>query len=202
MAAAPNVFVLTVLVQREGGLAAFLTAVAQSHRVFAATPGNNRVQSVWRIDLAASLNRIVNQPLGLSIELLAAAVVLILAIVMMGRLNKSDTIDQKCVLEGLVCCTMLLSLYHQAYDLLLLTLPAVAFARILYERRNPGRIGIAQSLLFSVLGLNYFATHSALEAFPLTANQRVVVVSVNGLALIGLFALYLVEAHQLSTPRS
>ena len=196
IAAALNIPILLLLVRREGGPSSFLTTVAQSYGMFASRPENDVLQGVWRVDLVASLSRILNYRLGTLAVLLVTTVILGVLIVVSRRLVKPDDPTQRRILDGLACCAVLLCFYHQAYDLLLLALPSVALARVVYEKSPPRAIHVLQALLFTILSINYLATLSALAALQLATWARLVVVSANGLALIGLFGFYLVEAQR------
>lgn len=193
IAAALNVPVLLALVWRQGGLDPFLATVAQSVRAFG-NPDTHPIHSVWRVDLVATISRLANHPLGMSAAVLTSALVLAPVMVLSRRLVESDRADQNRVLEGLVCCGVLLSLFHQAYDLLLLALPVAGLVGGMTER--PRRAThVAQALLFTMLGLNYLATQSALSALQLSPATRLLVVSANGLILLALYGLYLSQAR-------
>jgi hypothetical protein len=195
IAAALNVPILLVLMTREGGSSSFLTTLVQSYRMFAASPDNDVLHGVWRVDLVASLSRLLDYRLGASAMLLVNTVILVVLIVVSRRLVKPDDPTHRRILDGLACCGVLLCFYHQAYDLLLLALPGVGLARVLHEKIAPRAIHVFQGLLFTILSINYLATLSALAALQLANWARLVVVSANGLALIGLFGLYLAEAQ-------
>jgi hypothetical protein len=93
---------------------------------------------------------------------------------------------------------VLLSLFHQAYDLLLLAWPAAALAKAIHERA-PEALYIVQGVLFAILALNYVTTQSVLTAFALSPGLRLGVLTVNGLALAGLFGLYSIQANRFQT---
>ena len=198
LAVALNVPILLILLRREGGVAAFLTSVAQSVHASNSNPAAHSIHAVWRVDLIATISRLLDHPLGFFPGLLVSTMVLVLAVVTIRRLVHSSGSAQQRLMDALVCCAVLLSLYHQAYDLLLLALPAAGLARLLYEgRRNV--IHIAQFVLFAILALNYFTTQAALTAMELTSGLRLMILTANGLALAGLFGLYLVEANGFQT---
>ena len=202
LAAALNLPVLAVLVRREGGLSPFLTTVAQTSHATTTKLAADAMGGVWRVDLPALVSRLSGQPLGTWTGSLVGAAVLLPVMLMSRRLGESNGSAQKHVLTALVCCAVLLSIYHLAYDLLLLTLPGAVVARAL-QGASPFRgIHVAQALAFAVLALNYMATESVLTALQLAPWQRMILVSANGLALTGLFGLYLMEARSLQRSRS
>jgi hypothetical protein len=193
-----NLPVLLVLVSRQGGLDPFLATAADSVRAFASHPDTHPIHSVWRVDLAATVSRLTNHPLGMSATVLVSAAVLVLAMVLSWRLGESRDADRQRALEGLVCCAVLLSLFHQAYDLLLLTLPAAGVVVAMSQGRPPRAMLVVQALLLTILGLNYLATQSALAALAPGPPLRLLVISANGLILAGLYALYVGQAGRLS----
>ncbi len=197
IAAALNVPVVVVLILREGGLDAFLGMVAQSFHAFASNPDTHPIHAVWRVDLAATLSRLLNFPLGTSASLLASAVVLAPVVVMSRRWVDAPRSDQNRALDGLVYCAVLLSLFHQAYDLLLLALPAAGLVGALCVSRSPGMTPVAQAALLAVLGLNYLATQSAVAALRPIPGLELGIASANGLALLALYGLYLLEAGRI-----
>jgi hypothetical protein len=201
LAAVLNLPIMGVLVWRERGLGNFVASVAQSVRAFASNPDTDPILGVWRVDLTACISRFLNYPLGAGTGLLVTAIVLAPVFLMSRRLSASDGSSQERVIDVLICCAVLLSLFHQAYDLLLLAFPAAVLARAIRDHA-PNAIYIAQLVLFAILGLNYLTTQSALTAFQLAPGLRLVVLTINGLALAGLFGLYLVEATRLQTART
>jgi hypothetical protein len=197
-----NLHVLMVLVQREGGIAPLLTTISESYGVFAASPDNDPLQSVWRVDLASTISRLVGRSLeGYAAPLVAAAV--LIPVIWTSRLPARSALDpeREEVLNSLVCCAILLSVYHQAYDLLLLALPAAALVRGIQRNGGIQAHAIAQTLLFTLLAVNYVATHSALDAIQLGSTARMLVLSLNGVAILGLFALYFAKAQSLRRSR-
>jgi len=84
----------------------------------------------------------------------------------------------------------LTAFHHQPYDMLILTLPCVAFL----GRRFPDPFyepGIYVPLLglLAIPAFNYLATFSGVGALGLTGLPYLVVTSVNGIALLGAFFL-------------
>jgi hypothetical protein len=99
---------------------------------------------------------------------------------------------------GLICSGMLLCGYHIGYDLLLLTWPAVALA--LRVRAMRGDTPVTQWLalgLIAVLAGNYLTSFAVIEALRghlgLPPALSLALASLNGLALLLLFGVYLYE---------
>jgi hypothetical protein len=92
---------------------------------------------------------------------------------------------------GITCCAVLLSVYHQAYDLLLLTLPVLALVPVL-KRGSSNRPAIfIEAGLFIILAGNYLTTESVLAALHPGEVGRIALLSINGLALLAVFLIYL-----------
>jgi len=198
LAAALNLGVMTILIGRQGGIAPFLKTVTQSVRAFAANPDTQPILGIWRVDLTALVSRILDYPLSPGAGIILTAVVLIPVMYLSRRLNAGAGSRQVQVIDALTCCAVLLSLFHQAYDLLLLAWPAASLAKAIHERA-PEAIYIVQGVLFAILALNYVTTQSVLTAFALSPGLRLGVLTANGLALAGLFGLYSIEASRFQT---
>jgi hypothetical protein len=196
IAAIVNLPILLILVRRQGGVPAFLSSLGESLRLYASRPENDPIQGVWRIDLAASITRFTGYSIETWAALLLTALIALPVFLLSRRTAESTDPTQKTLLSSIVCCGILLSMYHQAYDLLLLALPGAVLARALYQRSPPRRLHFAQAVPFIVISLNYFATLSVLTAAKLSPGWRLVVISANGLALIALYSLYLLENTQ------
>jgi hypothetical protein len=196
IAAALNIPVLIVLARREGGIAPLITTVTESYRMFAGHPENSPVHSVWRVDLASTLSRLMDQPLGGIAGLLLGGAVLV-PVILASRWRGPEHSARDAALDSLVCCAVLLSLYHQAYDLLLLALPAAALIFEVRRRNRVQRADLAQAILLGLIALNYLSTQSALAALRLGPAARLAILSLNGLALVGLFAIYLARTQGL-----
>lgn len=197
LTAALNIPVLMVLVRREGGLAPFIASVVQGIHLWGSHPETDSLQSVWRIDLTATTSRLLDYPLGVTGAFLVSAAVLLPVMVLQREIRPAQDSENQQLFIALVCCAMLLSLFHQTYDLLLLALPAVVLGRTLLKSKNASRTQVMQAGAFAFFSLNYLATQSALTAVNLSPGNRGAVVAANGLVLSALFISYLVEARRL-----
>ncbi len=81
--------------------------------------------------------------------------------------------------------------------MLLLALPATGLVGALCVSRSPGMTRVAQAGLLAVLGLNYLATQSAVAALRPPPGLELGIASANGLALLALYGLYLLEAGRI-----
>lgn len=150
--------------------------------------------SVFRVDGAGLITRLFGVPLGAVASLLTAAVILGLVMAGLRRRRQSLAADgpPDGALAGLLCCAVLISMYHIGYDLLLLTWPFVALVKDLRTspRLEPARRWIQAGLL-ALLAFNYVTTFSVLGALEAERVLFLIVASLNGAALAGLFGLYL-----------
>jgi hypothetical protein len=194
IAAVLNVPVAIVLVRREGGLAPFLATLVQSYRSHATNPENG-IHAISRIDLVGFVSRLLHHPLGASGQVLLGLAVLVPMMLVSWRLAEATDAPRRRAVDAVVYCSVLLSIYHQAYDLLLLALPAAAL--VVGAKWPPRATHVVQAVLFGFLALNYLARDSALAALGLVPGYRLAVVSANSLAVLALFGLYLAEAGRL-----
>ena len=194
LSAALNLPIVFTLMRQEGGVSSFLDVLIRDHEAFAAQSSNDPALSTWRVDLSAGLSRVQGAPLKPIVEGALALGILGLASLAIGRLKAFRRARDHRVIAGLVCCALLLSLYHQAYDLLLLTLPAVQLVVAWTQRDASRAVLCGQGVLFCVLAVNYVATEWLLAAVRPTASTRLAILSINCLVLLALFALYLIEA--------
>jgi hypothetical protein len=201
IAAAINVPLLWLLVQRAGGIGAFVedlggTLEASSTSLIVANPAT----SVYRIDLIALLSRLAGQPLSAVAQVLVTLAVLIVAGFTVRRVAGRGSAEAT-LSTSIICLAVLVSVYHQVYDLLLLTLPFVA----LVYRRLPAALLLPrfrwQALgIFALLAANYVSGNSVLRRLQLVTEVGggvlmpkaggLLVGSINGLALLLLFAYY------------
>jgi hypothetical protein len=193
-AALVNLPLLAVLIGREGGIEPFVATLLRSQTEFASHPGAHPLKSVWRIDLGAWVSQIQWAPIGTAASLLLAGTVIGLASLALVRLRSHADESSRQISTGIICCAVLLSVYHQVYDLLLLTLPAVALVRAWKLGSSDRRVVLVQAGLFTILAGNYLTTESALNALHPGYFARLALLSVNAVALLALFGLFLYEA--------
>jgi hypothetical protein len=158
--------------------------------------------SVFRIDGVALVNRVAPALPGLLVSVLIGGLVIGLVAIALHRrrvwerqvADGAPTWPE----SGLICSGMLLCGYHIGYDLLLLTWPAVALA--LRVRAMRGDTPVTQWLalgLIAVLAGNYLTSFAVIEALRGTLGLPPVLslalASLNGLALLLLFGVYLYE---------
>ena len=148
------------------------------------------------------LSRITGRPLGLVFSLAVAAAVI--AVVVYGArryARRAGGANAEPLEVGLTCAAILLCVYHNGYDLLLLTWPATALAwRVAHA---PAAATAGEWFRLSLLGLlavNYLSTYTVLQAMGFDSPWAVPVVSVNSVVLLALFASYAWEAVRSPAP--
>jgi Glycosyltransferase family 87 len=189
-----NLPLLTVLVRMESGVEPFVAAFLRSQADFAAHPSNDPLKNVWRIDALALTSLIKGTPIGTAGSFLLVGTVIGLASWALVRLSSRADENSRRLSVGITCCTVLLVVYHKAYDLLLLTLPAVALVRAWKLGSPDRRVLLLEAGLLTMLAGNYLTTESALNALHPGYFARLALLSVNAVALLALFGLFLYEA--------
>jgi hypothetical protein len=179
-----------------GGIHSLFEQFASSAVDFESMSPASPTISPYRVDAVALIGRLVGHAPDLAAHLLVTLTVLGLAgFVSRGLPNHQHSFG---LLAGLVCTAVLLSGYHPAYDLLLLTLPFVwvAHRRSLLVGNPSIRLIL---LLFAFLAFNYAASDSVFRSFGLLAlsdagwkalvrdPRALALASLNGLALLSLF---------------
>jgi hypothetical protein len=89
--------------------------------------------------------------------------------------------------------------YHIGYDSLLLAWPATALVVGVYRAGASSPRERIQLALYLALALNYLSTFTVLEALGFDSPWALPIVSINSVALAGLFAIY-VRAALVSEP--
>jgi len=201
-----NLPVAAILASRAGGVGPLLEQLLGAWRDYQTRVAyNDSLYSPSRIDAAALLSRFSGYELGASAQVLVALIVLALAAVALRAAKRNHSDTSLGFSAGIIAGAVLLSGYHQPYDVLLLVLPFVA---VVYRRlpaaldRPAFRYGLLA--LYIVPAVNYLATFQGLVwlgvlpviSAPVVSRQPwvLVLVSLNGLALLALFASYALAA--------
>jgi len=202
LAAAFNAPLFWLLVHRAGGFRSFLadlsgTFDASSTALIVANPAT----SVYRTDLIAVLSRAAGEPLSAVAQVLVSLSVLVVAGLALRRVEIGRGPAEANLSASIICLAVLVSVYHQVYDLLLLTLPfvALAYRRLPAEFLVPPFRGPALGM-FGLLAANYVSGNSLLRRLHLVSDVGggvlmpktggLVLGSINGLALFLLAAGY------------
>src|SRR5207244_3714746 len=97
---------------------------------------------------------------------------------------------------GIICLATLLSMHHQSYDLLLLTLPFIGLVchRFPDEFYSSYRYSVSMILL-TILVLNYISTNAVIPFGQQAGALWLVLVSINSTILLVLFVIWIRAAY-------
>jgi len=201
LTAAANLAVLAVLAERSGGFGRAVALMLEPTRSLDASDITSNF-GAFRIDASGMLSRITGRPLGLVFSLAVAAAVI--AVVVYGArryARRAGGAHPEPLEVGLTCAAILLCVYHNGYDLLLLTWPATALAWRVAQAPAAATAGEWFRLsLLGLLAVNYLSTYTVLQAIGFDSPWAVPVVSVNSVVLLALFASYAWEAVRSPAP--
>jgi hypothetical protein len=186
-----NLPILAVLAHRSGGYFKAVGLIRTGQE--GADVSNIATQfSAFRIDAIAMLSRFAGRSLGLvPAFLIAGAVLGLAAYVLRRRLGRSQEGPLDPLSAGVACLAILLCVYHIGYDSLLLAWPATALVVGVFRAGAVSPPAGIQLALYLALALNYLSTFTVLEALGFDSPWALPIVSINSLALAGLFALYI-----------
>jgi hypothetical protein len=203
-----NLPVFIILALRAGSVTALWHDLVDTLRVNQGNPDYlvvNPATSSTRIDVSSLISRMVGYPLSGVAQLVVMLVVLTLAAIVLRRSEKFRGKDRTLAMDSILCLGVLLSVYHQAYDLVLLTMPfAVVAFRCLPTIFNTNGFRLPLLGLYTMLAANYLSSNAVLVRLRLvpasgvndapTGGLWLLLLSINGIALLLLFALYLAGA--------
>jgi hypothetical protein len=191
MSALINLPLVYVLSQRSGGIALFLEELLKNLQMQQHEQVADPALSIVRIDVTAFVSHFLGEPLSGAAQ--SVVFLGILGVASWILLKTAGIDDQRfgTLKTGIICLATLLSIHHQAYDLLLLTLPLVGlvyhrFPKEFYASfRYPISVG-----LFVLPAINYAATHSVMRFVQQGSGLWLFITSINGLLLLALFFLW------------
>ena len=186
-----------LLVGRAGGLGPFVDNLTQTQ---AASQGiNNQATRVFGIDLPGLLTRWMGDWIGAAPYIVVSVLVLGIAAKAIRSLPASPRGPEANLLVSVVCVSILLSIHHNAYDLVLLVAPAVFLVRgslpAIPQLRARRQVLL---ILIGVMGLNYVTTLSVLHRLEGNRPLWLVLASLNGVLLLLAFSIYVAWALGLS----
>ena len=193
-----NLPLLLVLAGRAGGIQAFVTNLLQSQRAWQAAVDPST--QVYGVDAPGLLSRLLGARLpaaaylGVSVTVLAAAGAAVRAV------RRTEDPNAALLSGSIICVAVLLAVHHHAYDLVLLVAPVIAVVKMtlpgsfLTRRRRTALL-----LLFTLLGANYVTTLSVLRGLAYQQHLWLLLASLNGAFLLGIFLLYVLPVR-VSTP--
>jgi len=174
-----------------GGLVPFVGGLPANYAAVANDPSAHALLSIYRVDVIALAARLLGRGPRLAEEL--ALSLTILAVGAFAMRSSRGASEPAYTLSSMVAClTLAAGTYHLAYDLLLLTLPAVALWRggkVAPWATRPWRRQLFLAL-FAVLGFNYAATQAGTNHLVPNGRLWTVVTSLNSTAVLALFIGY------------
>jgi hypothetical protein len=177
---------LAHLAYATGDLAAVLASIPANYAAFAADPNVDPLTTPYRPDVAALIAPLTGWRPGPLGGLAIAAVVLGTAALAVRRARSKGGAARHAS-TTIICLGVVSSVYHQSYDLVLLTLPLTAVAAGRWPTSGTPRWAIAALLACPMA--NYLASGSVLEALRLPDGLRAAVGAINAAALLAAFAL-------------
>ncbi len=154
--------------------------------------------TVWwsQIDVPYLLHQLLGEPPSPVVSMLVGLALLLVGVAVVYRLAARRRIGDEELQIGVSFLTMLLCVYHQVYDALLLALPltlAVAGRAAAHWRAHPWtRLAIIACI--AVPAVNYFVTWSMLERFGITGVWWRMATALNAMMLLAAWCLYVATA--------
>lgn len=181
------VTVVTLLAIAHGDLGAMVDMLASLPRN--ATHIDDLTFTWWsRVDLPYLASHVAGGRVGRLAELGLAALVLGIAVtaIRSGRTGANLRSPRALLVSTLA---LLLAVYHQAYDALLLSVPVLTLFAEWHRDPRPAHTIVRRVVLGLLLlpAVNYVATYSTISRLGITGEWWHVITAVNGLALLAVF---------------
>lgn len=179
----------TVLARAAGGVLPLVATFRESYARLMQDPSANPASSIIRIDGVAFLGRLAGHTADPRVETLVTFALLAVGAAAVWRVERTrdDRLWSTCV-AGL---TVLVCMYHQAYDGLLLALPLTALMTGRLGTGGSRAEAAARALAIAAMLVpvtNYVATDTFVDALGFTGAARTAIASVNGAAVVVAFA--------------
>ena len=197
IAALASLLVLVPLAAAAGGVQALAASMLATASAFAAKMDVRATGDGFRVDLIGLVGRLRGREAGLVGELLMGVGVLAVGVVAVLRVGRSQR-DDAHLAASVACVTVLMCMYHNPYDALLLVLPVTA--ALTARRFRPwSSHPAAHRVLVVCLAIpfvNYLASATAAGVLGATRGTGIwaAIMSVNGLALVVAFAILVAAA--------
>jgi hypothetical protein len=181
---------LLTLMHRAGGWQSFLGDLQRSQQAWQGVV--DPASQVYGVDTPGLLSRFLGSRLQAAPYLVVSLAVLGAAAAAVRTLKHQTDRKVAHLSLAIICLAMLVSVHHQAYDLVLLVAPVIAIAGsslpapFLRPRRR-----LILLTLFALLGLNYITTLSVLHRLEQHRAAWLVLASLNGAFLLALFLGYI-----------
>ncbi len=183
------------LVDRAGGATPFLQDLLQSQDAYQAV--NTPANQVYSVDLPSLVSRWAGTWITPVWYGLLTVLVLGTAARALWALRSIPTAEASRLAASLVCVSVLLSIHHNAYDLVLLIAPVAFMVQrslpdILQERAPR----YALLAVVAIMGCNYVTTQSVLHRLEGHRPAWLLLASLNGALLAVMFGIFLFSARK------
>lgn len=194
--------VLAPLVHAAGGVSPFVASLGASAAAFSAESTSNAWSSFARIDLTALLARALRRVPDGWMQLCLGLAVVGAGAIGLHRLRHDRDEPTIQLGVGLACLTVLLATYHQAYDALLLTQPAIALGTGRWGRgvAAPAPVRWGVLALLAVPAVNYLATNTVAARLSLGSAPWLVTTAASPTALLAAWVVHLGLACRAPVP--
>jgi Glycosyltransferase family 87 len=184
---------LVPLVHAAGGVAPFVTSLGGSATAFSSEHTSNAWSSFARIDVVALAARVLGRVPEGGVGLMLGVAVTAAALVALRRLRGDGRAPTVQLGVGLICLTVLIASYHQAYDALLLTQPAVALGAGSWGRGvvAPPALRWTVLALLAVPAVNFLASGTMVAGLNIGGPAWLAVTAANPLALLAAWGVHL-----------
>jgi hypothetical protein len=192
-----SLVVAVPLAEAAGGVQALAASMFATVSAFAAKVDVRATGDGFRVDLIGLVGRLCGREAGLVGELLMSAGILAIGVLAVLRVRRSQR-DEAHLAVSVTCVTVLMCMYHNAYDALLLVLPvtaALTARRLRPWSSHPG-VHLVLVVCLAIPLVNYLASDTAMGILGATRGMGfwVAIMSVNGVALVLAFAILVAAA--------
>jgi hypothetical protein len=197
-AAVASAVVVALILPPAGGVAGLVASVRHGVEAFRLARETNPVSGWMRIDALAVLGKLARRPLPAPVEAAVSLAILGAGLIGVRRFLAAGGAAEAPVVTALICLTIAVFTYQQAYGALLLVLPMLAL-----ERDAPPLVGARRLVVVGLMAVpfaNYLSTYTVLEHLGVHGWKFLVLTSANGVALVVAWTVVLVAALRAGLP--
>src|SRR5579885_3093228 len=190
--------VVALILPPAGGVAGLVASVRHGVEAFRLARETNPVSGWMRIDALAVLGKLAGRPLPAPVEAAVSLAILGAGLIGVRRFLAAGGAAEAPVVTALICLTIAVFTYQQAYGALLLVLPMLAL-----ERDAPPLVGARRLVVVGLMAVpfaNYLSTYTVLEHLGVHGWKFLVLTSANGVALVVAWTVVLVAALRAGLP--
>jgi hypothetical protein len=179
---------LAPIVYGAGGVGAFVTSVRGNYAGFTADPNAAAATSPYRLDVAALLSRPLGWSIGFGVELALMAGILAVGALALFRVARRDEDDARVLSTSIVCVTVLVCVYHQSYEAILVAFPLLmAGRRCLAGDHGASPLHWALFVALVTPAVNYLVMGGLVARMPTGGLPWLAATSLDGVALLVAF---------------